>query len=290
MVIEECSGRYPVASATEAFHVSRSGYYRWRHGRGRSDVPAASADMLLREEMQRVAVEYPRYGYRRIAAELRNRGFHVGNKKALRLMRLDNLLCAKKQFRLCTTDSCHGEKVYANLARDMVVTRVNQLWVADITYIRLEREFVYLAVVVDVFSRRCIGWELDRHIDTRLALNALQMALEARHGDCLSGLVHHSDQGVQYASRDYVECLQRHGILVSMSRRGNPYDNAYAESFIKTLKYEEVYLNEYDKLKEAWENIEHFIEQVYNRKRLHSSIGYRSPVEFEKTLNINTVA
>jgi transposase InsO family protein len=290
MVIEECHGPFPVSAATMALGVSRSGYYRWLHSK--EDVPVAGGDMLLREEIQRVAVEYPRYGYRRIAAELRNQGLCAPPKRVLRLMRMDNLLCARKQYRLCTTDSSHGEKVYPNLARGMSLSGVNQLWVADITYIRLEREFVYLAMVLDVFSRRCVGWELDRRIDTGLALSALRKALKARARDGvgLAGLVHHSDQGVQYASKEYVECLQEHGILISMSRRGNPYDNAYAESFMKTLKYEEVYLKEYDTFKEAWENIEHFIDQVYNLKRLHSGIGYQSPMEFEKTLNINIVA
>ena len=287
MVIEECHGLFPVSSATAALGVSRSGYYRWLH-MGR--VEEAGGSVLLREEIQRVAVEYPCYGYRRIAAELRNHGTLVSSKKVLRLMRMDNLLCARKRFRLCTTDSCHGEKVYPNLARGMRVSGVNQLWVADITYIRLEREFVYLAVVVDVFSRRCVGWELDRRIDTGLALDALRKALRTRADTGLAGLIHHSDQGVQYASREYVEYLQMHGIQISMSRRGNPYDNAYAESFFKTLKYEEVYVKEYDTFKEAREDIEHFIDQVYNLKRLHSGIGYRSPMEFEKTLNLNTVA
>jgi putative transposase len=286
LAIKECHGPYPVFSAAALLGVSRSGYYRWL----RSGSDACSEDMLLREEMQRVAVEFQGYGYRRIAAELCRRGFSVSSKKVLRLMRLDNLLCVRKRFRPCTTDSCHGEKVYENLAGDMTVEGVNRLWVADITYIRLLTEFVYLAIVVDVFSRRCIGWELDRHIDTRLVLDALRKALETRRGVCLRGLVHHSDQGVQYASREYVECLQEHGIRISMSRRGNPYDNAFAESFIKTLKYEEVYLNEYDTIKEARKNIERFIEQVYNLKRLHSGIGYRSPVEFEKSLNLNIVS
>lgn len=288
MVIEECHGPYPVSAATMVLGVSRSGYYRWLHSEG--DVPVASSDMLLREEIQRVAVEYPRYGYRRISAELRNNGLFAPPKRVLRLMRMDNLLCARKRFKTRTTDSDHGEKVYPNLAKGMSLSGVNQLWVSDITYIRLEREFVYLAVVIDVFSRRCVGWELDRRIDTGLALSALRKALKTREMDDLAGLVHHSDQGVQYASREYVECLQEHDILVSMSRRGNPYDNAFAESFMKTLKYEEVYLKEYDTFKEAWENIDHFIDQVYNQKRLHSGIGYRSPVEFEKTLNINIVA
>lgn len=285
MAIRECHGPYPVFLAAALLGVSRSGYYRWL----RSGSSTNNDDVLLREEIQRVAVEYPGYGYRRISAELRYRGFSVSSRKVLRLMRLDNLLCVRKRFRLCTTDSNHGERVYANLARDLVVSRVNQLWVSDITYIQLSKEFVFLAVVLDVYSRRCIGWELASHIDTRLTLGALQEALKTRRLDDLEGLVHHSDQGVQYACHEYVRCLEEHGIQVSMSRRGNPYDNAFAESFMKTLKYEEVYLNEYETFKDAMDNIERFIEKVYNQKRLHSSIGYKSPVEFEKTINYNNV-
>ena len=205
-------------------------------------------------------------------------------------MKEDNLLGVKKRFRLQTTDSNHGEKVYPNLVRDMVVTDINQLWVADITYIQLLKEFVYLAVIIDVFSRRCIGWELSRHIDTQLTLNALHKALRTRMTDDLDGLIHHSDQGVQYASREYVDCLKEHGIQISMSRRGNPYDNAFCESFLKTLKCEEVYLNEYETFNDAIQNIDHFIEEVYNLKRLHSSIGYKSPVDFEKALGLNIEA
>jgi transposase InsO family protein len=287
MSIMECRGSIPVCKAVELLGVSKSGYYRWLHHR--EVEPRAEADLLLRGEIQRVALEYPRYGYRRVTVELGRRGYRVGLKKVLGLMRLDNLLCVRKRYRLCTTDSNHGERVYENLAKGLRVTGINQLWVADITYIQLSREFVYLAVIIDVYSRRCVGWDLSRRIDTRLALGALQNALESR-GPGLEGLTHHSDQGVQYASREYVECLLEHGIRVSMSRRGNPYDNAFAESFMKTLKYEEVYLNEYQTFKDAMENIERFIDEVYNQKRLHSSIGYRTPIEYEKTLNTNIVA
>ena len=205
-------------------------------------------------------------------------------------MREDNLLCMKKRFRLQTTDSNHSEKIYLNLAKDLIVTDINQLWVADITYIQLLREFVFLAVIIDVFSRRCIGWELSRYIDTQLTLNALYNAFKTRRANDLTGLIHHSDQGVQYASQEYVDCLKEHGIKISMSRRGNPYDNAFAESFIKTLKCEEVYLNEYGTFKDALQNIERFIEEVYNSKRLHSSIGYKSPVDFERALTLNIQA
>ncbi len=287
MCVLECRGRVSVSRAVRSLGVSRSGYYDWLN---RDEAkPGEGSDLLLREEIQRIVLDYPRYGYRRVAVELGNRGFRAGEKKVLRLMRMDNLLCVRKRYRLCTTDSNHGMPVYDNLARGLRVTGLNQLWVSDITYIRLPREFVYLAAVLDVYSRRCLGWELGRIIDTRLVLGALRKALETR-GPGLEGLVHHSDQGVQYASREYVECLKEHGIRVSMSRRGNPYDNAYAESFMKTLKYEEVYLNEYETYREALENIERFIDEVYNQKRLHSSIGYKSPIEYEKRLNANIVS
>jgi len=288
MVISKCLNSISIKRATELLEVSRSGYYKWlQHSNNNGED---NSNILLREEMQSIALEFPRYGYRRIGAELRNRGYRVNNKKVLRLMREDNLLCVKKRFKLQTTDSNHGEKVYPNLAENLMVTDINQLWVADITYIQLLKEFVYLSVILDVFSRRCIGWELSRHIDTQLTLNALYKALGTRRTDDLKGLIHHSDQGVQYASHEYVDCLKEHGILVSMGRKGNPYDNAFAETFLKTLKYEEVYLNEYETFRDALQNINHFIEKVYNSKRLHSSIGYQSPINFEKTLNINTVA
>jgi putative transposase len=283
-MIQECRD-FSVCRAAELLGVGRSGYYLWLRSEKSGD-----GNLLLREEIRRIALECPGYGYRRIRAELGRRGFKVSGKKVLGLMRLDNLLCVKKRYRQCTTDSNHSEKVFSNLARNMTVTGINQLWVADITYIQLSRDFVYLAVVIDVYSRRCIGWEVSRNIDTRLTLNALQNALKTRSSDDLTGLVHHSDQGVQYASREYVQYLEDHGIQVSMSRKGNPYDNAYAESFMKTLKYEEVLLNEYETYKDAVDNIERFIEDVYNRKRLHSSIGYQSPIEFEKTIELNTVA
>jgi len=198
-------------------------------------------------------------------------------------MRIDNLLCIKKQFVPKTTDSEHNLPVYPNLARDILIVGINQLWAADITYIRLVREFIYLAVIIDVFSRKCIGWKLGRDIDAKLALSALDMALADRKDMGISDLIHHSDQGVQYASWDYVNRLKDYGINISMSRRGNPYDNAFAESFIKTLKYEEVYLWEYETFDEAHKNIKKFLEVVYNKKRVHSSIGYVTPEEFEKS-------
>jgi transposase InsO family protein len=239
-------------------------------------------EMELRDAIQKLAVEMPAYGYRRITAALRRGGWVVNRKRVLRLMRADNLLCLRRRAFVRTTDSDHQLRVYPNLARDLKVSGLNQLWVADITYIRLVLEFVYLAVILDAFSRRVIGWALGRTLEAELALEALRMALA--RGRVAPGLVHHSDQGVQYASGDYTELLSEHGILISMSRRGNPYDNAQAESFMKTLKYEEVYRTEYLDFADARRRIGHFLESVYNQKRLHSALGYLPPAEFEQQL------
>jgi transposase InsO family protein len=236
--------------------------------------------MRLRDQIQKIALEFPASGYRRITKELQRRGYPVNHKRVLRLMRQDNLLCLRRRSFLATTASGHGFPVFANLAAGMRPTAVNQLWVADITYIRLRYEFIYLAAVLDAYSRRVVGWALDCSLEAELALQALRMALAARRP--ASGLVHHSDRGVQYACSDYVALLAGHGIAGSMSRKGNPYDNAYAESFMKTLKYEEVYRNEYADLADARAAIGEFIEKIYNRKRLHSALGYRPPVEFEQ--------
>ena len=218
--------------------LSRASYYRW--GAPRQGFPV---EMELRDTMQRVALESPAYGYRRITAELNRRGFAVNHKRVLRLMRQDNLLCLRRASFVVTTDSRHNLPVYPNLARGLAPCAVNRLWVADITYLRLRAEFVYLAVVLDAFSRRVIGWALGRSLEAELALAALRMALRRRRPE--PGLVHHSDRGVQYACGDYTGLLKAHGIDISMSRKGNPYDNAACESFMKTLKYEEVYRNEY---------------------------------------------
>lgn len=278
------SADIPVNRATELLGVSRSGYYSWRN---RLEYSNEGRDMGLRNEIQNIAIEFPRYGYRRITAALKNLGYAVNHKKVLRLMREDNLLCVKKSFKPVTTDSNHSYRKYPNLIKDLELSRVNQVWGADITYIRLQREYIYLAVIIDLFSRKCIGWELGRNLDAQLTLNALEKALENRESD---GLIHHSDQGVQYASKDYVSCLEEHGVRISMSRKGNPYDNAFVESFIGTLKTEEVYLNEYEKFSDALSNIGEFIEKIYNNKRLHSSLGYTSPGDFEKEVSLNNKA
>ena len=242
--------------------------------------------MELRSAIQKVALEWPAYGYRRVHRELIRRGWRVNHKRVLRLMRADNLLCLRKRKFIGTTNSKHELPVYPNLAKDMVLTSINQLWVADITYIRLEVEFVFLAVLLDAFSRRCIGWALQRSFDAGLVLEALRMALQQRRPQ--PGLVHHSDRGVQYASQDYTRQLKAYGIRISMSRRGNVYDNAMAESFIKTLKYEEVYRMEYRDLAEAKGSMKEFLEKIYNRKRLHSALGYRPPEEFEQSLALSS--
>ena len=262
----------------KAAGISRSTFYRLR------DLePAADAEETrLRGLIQEIALKWPAYGYRRITAELRRRGHRVNHKRVLRLMREDNLLCLRKKRFAVTTDSDHDLPVYPNLTADLKVTGLNQLWVADLTYVRLEREFVYLAVVLDAFSRRCIGWALGRSLEASLTVSALWKALESRSVGL--GLIHHSDRGVQYASRDYTDLLKAHDIRISMSRRACPYDNAQVESFIKTLKCEEVYLNEYESLREARTSIGRFLNQVYNEERLHSALGYCPPAEFEQML------
>jgi len=258
--------------------VSRASYYRFEENAEAGTDP----DMDLRDAIQRIALDWSTYGRRRMTEELRRRGWTVNHKRVHRIMREDNLLCLRKRKFVVTTDSNHGRKVYPNLAREMVLTGMDQLWRADITYIRLRDEFVYLAVILDAFSRRVIGWALDRTMEDSLTLSALQMALSRRIVE--PGLVHHSDRGSQYASLDYTSLLKENGIVISMSRKGNPWDNAACESFMKTLKYEEVHRNEYRDLASARAEIREFLEKVYNQRRLHSALGYVPPAEFEAGL------
>ena len=259
--------------------VNRTGYYRqWAASAPREEETA------LRDAVQRLALANRRYGYRRIAAQLRRDGFVVNHKRVLKLMRRDNLLCLRKRpFVPTTTDSRHEWHVVANLARGMVPTGLDQLWVADITYVRLAEEFAFLAVVLDAFSRRVIGWALDRNLRVTLAIEALEMAIAARR-PAPGSLIHHSDRGVQYACGEYAAILAAHDIKPSMSRVGNPYDNAQAESFMKTLKHEEVDGRNYRDITQAREAIRAFIEDIYNRQRLHSALAYRPPAEFEANL------
>ncbi len=258
---------------------SRAGYYR--HWQGREP---REEEMGLRDRIQHLALAHRHYGYRRIGALLRREGWCVNHKRVLRLMRKDNLLCLRQRaFVPATTDSLHSYKIYPNLARRLETTAINQLWVADITYVRLAEDFVYLAVVLDAHSRRVVGWALADHLKASLALAALEMALASR--EVLAGaLVHHSDRGVQYACTDYIARLEARGILISMSRIACPYDNAMAESFMKTLKTEEVEGRPYRDLAHARSDIGAFIEEVYNKHRLHSALAYRSPEEFEETI------
>ena len=259
--------------------VSRAGFYRhWAASAPRQEETA------VRDLVQRVALSHKQYGYRRVTAELRRTGLAVNHKRVLRLMREDNLLCLRQRaFVPATTDSDHGWRVVPNLTRGIILTGIDQLWVADITYIRLLEEFAYLAVVLDAFSRRVIGWALEGHLQASLAIAALDMALANRR-PAPGSVIHHSDRGVQYACRDYTSILEAHAIRSSMSRIGCPYDNAKAESFMKTLKQEEVDGRAYRDLRHARSAIGAFLEQVYNSHRLHSALAYQPPIEFEANL------
>jgi len=271
-------GNLSIERMCQLAQVSRAGFYR-----SLQEQAPVEEEMEVRSTIQQIVLEHRgRYGYRRVTAELRRRGLLVNHKRVARLMREDNLLAVQPRAFVVTTDSKHELEVYLNLASKLKLTGLNQLWVADITYIRLQTEFVYLAVILDGFSRKVVGWALERTLATRLTKAALEQALVARQP--LPGLVHHSDRGLQYASNEYVQVLQEHQIIPSMSRPANPYDNASCESFMKTLKHEEIYANDYRDLAHLRSNIETFIEAYNNRCRLHSALGYQSPDEFERQL------
>jgi putative transposase len=272
----KAAGRLTINRMVKLGRVSRSGFYRFND----NAEPRPDPHMDLRDAIQRIALAWPSYGRPRITAELRRQDWTVNPKLVYRLMREDNLLCVRKRKFVVTTDSNHTRKVYPNLAPTLILTAPDQLWRADITYIRLREEFVFLAVILDAYSRRVIGWALDRTMEDELTLTALRMALSRRVVQ--AGLVHHSDRGSQYASNDYTDLLKANAIDISMSRKGNPWDNAACESFMKTLKYEEVHRNEYRDLAEARASIAEFLEKVYNQKRLHSALGYLPPAEFER--------
>jgi transposase InsO family protein len=264
-----------VREACQWAGVSRAGFYRHYE-----EHEPRQADTELRAAIQTIALANRFYGYRRVAAELRAEGIEVNHKRVLRLMRADNLLALRKRRYALTTESRHPFAIYPNYAAKMQVSASDQLWVADLTYVRLRETFLYLAVVLDAHSRRVIGWELGETLEASLAVNALRKALESRAA--APGIVHHSDRGAQYASHEYIALLEQHGFLISMSRVGNPYDNAKAESFMKTLKCEEVYLRRYRDAEDARQSIGQFIGEVYNGRRLHSSLGYLPPAAFEE--------
>jgi transposase InsO family protein len=261
----------------ELAEVSRASFYR-----GWEQKAPQEAETALRDAAQKAALKHRGYGYRRIAALLKAVGFSVGQEKVRRILKADNLLAIRRRKFIATTDSDHRFRVHQNLAESLELTDINQLWVADITYIRLRQEFVFLAVVLDAYSRKVIGWQLGRNLDTSLPLAALEAAIASRHPQ--PGLVHHSDRGTQYASNQYVKRLEACGAHISMSRPARPWENGKCESFMNTLKREEIDARRYRSFSELEAHVEEFLEQIYNRVRLHSALNYQSPEEFEKSL------
>lgn len=237
-------------------------------------------DLRIKDEIEKIQLEFPYYGYRPITAELKRRNFFINRKRIQRIMQKYGLMSQIRKLFKSFTNSCHKLPKYPNLIKDLVISTINYVWGADITYIRLKKEFLYLAVIIDFYSRKIKGWALSRNLDATLTIEALKKALATNP----KPIIHHSDQGVQYCNQEYIEILKENSIKISMSDKGNPYQNNITESFFKTLKYNEVYLNEYSDFKEAYSNIENFIEIVYQKKRLHSALGYLPPAEFEEKI------
>jgi len=292
MFIQHCqedSSPISIERACELLNLPRIEYYRWIRAEYLSKI--TQEDKIILEKIKEIIEEYPMYGYRRVTVVIKKEGMNINHKRIQRLMRDNGLKCQnKKKFIPKTTDSDHDNPVYPNLIKGLEITRPDQVWAGDITYVQLEKGFAYLASILDLFTRKCVGWNMSNNLRTDLPMGALDMALEERWNSDMKGLIHHSERGVQYTSHAYTDRLKEHNIEISMSQKGNPYDNAYVESFFKTLKVEEVYMNEYRDINDAWDNIQHFIEKVYNKKRLHSSLGYKSPEQFEKEVILNMVA
>ena len=279
-----------IERACELLGLQRIEYYRWID-KADSIFKRNQGDLLILVEIKKIIKKFTGYGYRRVTKEMQHQGYNVNHKRVLRLMHDNKLSFQKKRsFIPRTTDSDHDNPVYPNLIKGLEITHPNQVWASDITYIQLDKGFAYLASILDIFTRKCIGWNMSKNVRTDLVMGALNMAIDMRWNSNIKGLIHHSDRGVQYTSNEYTDRLKGMNIQISMSRKGNPYDNAYAESFFKTLKVEEVYLNEYSDINDAWDNIQRFIEDIYNEKRLHSALGYMSPIDFEQEVALNIIA
>ena len=270
------SSNIPTNLACKAFDVSQSGFYKWRKRPNKKN-----SNVVILTEIRLIKCEFLKYGYRRVTKELHRRGIHVNSKKVLKLMKENSLVVKKKRYKPKTTNSNHNLPRHDNLVKNKIITGINQVWVSDITYISIENEFAYLALIMDLASRRIVGLELSRDMTIDLTITALNKAVKQRGVKNVKGCIHHSDHGVQYLARDYITRLEQLGMQASMGEVGNSYDNAHAESLNKTIKNEEVWTNEYESFMDAYTNIARYV-HIYNEKRLHSSIGYIPPNEFEK--------
>lgn len=284
--IQNKRGQLTLHNACQLVSLSRHAYFDWLKPKEPKPDPLLEPIKAIKKDP-----DCRRYGYRRITAALHRQEIKANHKRVLKTMKKHGLTCKKRVFRICTTNSNHNLRTYPNLIKNFEIVGLNQVWVSDITYIRIANgKTAYLAIIMDRYSRRFLGWQLSHNIDAQLCIDALNMAFEKRQGTDLVGLIHHSDQGVQYASDEYIEKLEQRGIQISMSRKGNPYDNAHMESAIKTIKYDEVYMDEYRSFSHAYKNLKKFIEKVYDKKRLHSSLGYMPPAEFEERYKLKEVA